>query len=113
MPAQSALTSMAASYCTSMSVPCHLRQCNAFSLRSEICKKQKSLLVSVLLAKPLHGQYFSFVNSDMVDKQSSFNWLRQYLHSKTESTVLAVQDQVIATRVIEIKVMHKSIPSAH
>ena len=50
-----------------------------------------------LLAKPLHGQYFSFVNSDVVDTQNSFNWLRQHLHSETESTVLAVQDQVIAT----------------
>ena len=53
--------------------------------------------MSALLAKPLHSQYFSFVNSDVVDKQSSFNWRRQHLHSETESTILAVQDQVIAT----------------
>ena len=53
--------------------------------------------MSALLAKPLHSQYFSFVNSDVVDKQSSFKWRRQHLHSETESTILAVQDQVIAT----------------
>ena len=111
LPPRSALTSIAVSYCASLSVPCDLRQCDVLSLRSEICKKQKNLLMSALLAKPLHGQYFSFVNSDVVDTQNSFNWLRRHLHSETESTVLAVQDQVIATRVIEAKVMHKFIPS--
>ena len=30
---------------------------------------------------------------------------RQHLHSETESIILAVQDQVIATRVIESKVI--------
>ena len=30
---------------------------------------------------------------------------------KTESTIIDIQDQVIATRVIESKVMHKSVPS--
>ena len=111
LPARSALTSMAASYCVSLSVTCDLRQCTMLSLRSEICKKQQSLLMSALLANPLHSQYFSFVNLNMVDKQSSFNWVRQHLHSETESTILAVQDQVIAIRVMEAKVMHKSIPS--
>ena len=53
----------------------------------------------------------SLVNSDVVDKRSSFNWLKLHLHSETESNILAVQDQVLATRVIEAKVMHKSIPS--
>ena len=32
-------------------------------------------------------------------------------HSETVSTILAVQDQVIATRMIEAKVMHEFIPS--
>ena len=109
--AQFALTSVASSYCASLSVPCDLWRCNVLSLKREICKKQKYLLMSALLAKPLHSQYFSFVNSDVVDKQSNFNWLRQYLQSEIEFTILAEQDQVIATRVIEAKVMHKSIPS--
>ena len=102
---------MVACYCASFSVTCDLQQCNVLSLRSEICKKQKSLLMLALLVKPLHSQYFSFVNSDMVNKQSGFNWVRQHLHSETEYTILAVQDQVIATWVIEAEVMHKSIPS--
>ena len=37
--------------------------------------------------------------------------VRQHLHSETEYTILAVQDQVTAIRVMEAKVMHKSIPS--
>ena len=41
-----------------------------------------------------------------VDKQSSFMWLRQHLHSETELLIIAIQNQVIATRVIESKVMH-------
>ena len=97
LPGRSALTSMVASYCASLLVPCDLWQCNVISLKREICMRQKDLLMSALLAKPLHSQYFSFVSSDVVDKQSSFNWLRQHLHSETESTILAVQDQVIAT----------------
>ena len=97
LPPQSALTSTAVSYCASLSVPCDLWQCDVLSLRSKICKKQKNLLMSALLAKPLYGQYFSFVNSDLVDTQIGFNWLRRHLHSETESTVLAVQDQVTAT----------------
>ena len=39
LPAQSALTSMAASHCASLSVPCDLWQCNVLSLKREICKK--------------------------------------------------------------------------
>ena len=67
--------------------------------------------MSALLAKSIQSKHFPFVNSDVVDKQGSFNWLRQHFHSETELTILAVQDQVIATHVIEAKVMHKSIPS--
>ena len=88
---------MVACYCASLSVMCDLQQCDVLSLRSEICKKRKSLLMLALLDKPLHSQYFSFVNLDMVNKQSGFNWVRQHLHSETEFTILAVQDQVIAT----------------
>lgn len=53
LPARSALTSTrrpATSYSTSLSVPCDLWQCDALPLRCEICKKQKSLLISALLA---------------------------------------------------------------
>ena len=38
-------------------------------------------------------------------------WLKSHLHSETESTILAIQDQVVATRVIEAKIMKKHVPS--
>ena len=71
-------------------MPYDLQQCDALSVRSETCKKQKGLLMSALLAKPLHSQHLSFVHSDVVNKQSSFNWLRQHLHYEIELTILAV-----------------------
>jgi len=46
-----------------------------------------------------------------VDKERSFRWLKIHLHSEMMSTVRAIQDQVIVTRVIEAKVMHKFVPS--
>jgi len=72
------------------------------------CFVQLNSLSSSLLAKPLHGQFFCFVNGNVVDKQKSFAWLKQHLHSET---ILAIQNQVIATRVIESKIMHKFVPS--
>ena len=43
----------------------------------------------------------------------SLCWLKSHIHSEMESTVhvFAIQDQVIATRVIEAKIIHKSVPS--
>ena len=41
----------------------------------------------------------------------SFVWLKQHLHSETESTIFVIQNQVIAIRVIEAKIMHKSVAS--
>ena len=112
LPARSAIIFRAESYCASLSISLDFHHRNVLPLKSMICEKQKNLLLSTLLAKPLHGQFFSFVESNAeVDKCRSFNWLKQHLHSETESTVLAIQDQVIATRVIESKVMHKPIPS--
>jgi len=59
-------------------------------------------------AMPLHGWLCSLVNSSVVDKQKSF----VILYSETKSTIiLAIQNQVIATKVIESKVMHKLVPS--
>jgi len=41
-----------------------------------------------------------------IDKYRSLCLLQSHLHSETESTILAIQDQVIATRVIEAKIMN-------
>ena len=72
---------------------------------------QFSQLMSSLTAKPLHGQYYSLLNDNSIDKRRSIYWLNNHLHSETESTILAIQDQVIATRLIEARIMKKYIPS--
>jgi len=38
-------------------------------------------------------------------------WLKSRVHSESESTILAIQDQAISTRVIQAKIMKMSIPS--
>ena len=73
--------------------------------------KQLAALTSTLLATPLHGQFYSYIQSGQVDIQRSFKWLKIHLYSKTVSTVREVQDQVISTRVIQAKVLHMSVPT--
>jgi len=38
-------------------------------------------------------------------------WLKSLVHSESESTILAIQDQAISTRVIQAKIVKMSIPS--
>ena len=67
--------------------------------------------MSSLISKPLHGKYITLLQCGDVDKPGSARWLQQHLHSESESTVCAIQDQVIATRVYEVKIMGKHLPS--
>ena len=109
LPARRSVISQAMEYCRSLAVPFDYTSCD--SMRDALCGQQLHSLTSSLLAKPLHGCFYSFLNTDAMDKQNSFMWLKQHLHSETESTIIAIQNQVIATRVIESKVMHKPVPS--
>jgi len=109
LPARRSVMALASGYCCSLGVPFECNSCD--SMRGVLSKKQLQSLTSSLLEKPLHGHFYSFINTNTVDKQRSFVWLKQHLHSETESTIIAVQNQVLATRVIEARVMHKSVPS--
>jgi len=62
LPARSAIVFRAECYCASLSIPQNLYQCNVLSMKSMLCEKQKNLLLSTLLAKPLHGQFFHLLN---------------------------------------------------
>jgi len=59
-----------------------------------------------LLLKALYGKFLALLNSEGIDAGWSTCWLRQYLHSESESTI---QDQVIATRLYEGKIMQKAM----
>jgi len=44
-----------------------------------------------------------------VDMDRSFQWLRQSLHSESESMLFTIQDQVICTRVYQTKIMGSQV----
>ena len=74
-------------------------------LRKVLCVAQHDHLLNCLCAKPLHGKFINWARSDAVNTVQSFQWLRGSLHSESESTILAVQDQVLCTRVYQAKIM--------
>jgi hypothetical protein len=49
--------------------------------------------------KPLHGKHINIVRDNHINKQLTYDWLRQgVIFPETEGFVLAIQDQVINTR---------------
>ena len=49
--------------------------------------------------KELHGRYPNVVNSQYVDQQASYKWLTTgSLYTETEGFMIAIQDEVIATK---------------
>ena len=109
LPSHVSLISRAEAYCSVLGLPIDLisGSPNKQALRA----KQLSILMSSLISKPLHGKYITLLQCGDVDKPGSARWLQQHLHSESESTVCAIQDQVIATRVYEVKIMGKRLPS--
>jgi len=94
--------------CASISVTTDFQGTIFSSLKSDYKFRQ---LMSILSEKPLHGWFYSLLNDSSIDKHKSLCWLKSHLHSESESTILAIQDQVIATRVIEAKIIRKHVPS--
>ena len=109
LPSRISVISQEPAYCSGLSLSMSLM--SGHPDKWAIRTKQPSSLKSSLLSKPLHGKYTTLLQSDSVDGSGSSKWLQQHLHLEFESTVLAIQDQVIATRVYEAKIMNKSIPS--
>ena len=70
-----------------------------------------SFLSSYVCAKPLHGKFATWARSDDVDTVQSFCWLQISVHSESESTILAVQHQVLPTRVYQAKIMRCPVPT--
>ena len=98
-------------YCAFLSVTSDFKSILVSSLKSLICDCQFSRLMSAVVEKPLHGQYYALLNKSPFDKSRSICWLKSHVHSESESTILAIQDQAISTRVIQAKIMKMSIPS--
>jgi len=111
LPPRVSILSRANAYCSSLEVASNWLAWPPCEIKKSLRDKQLSLLTESLSVKPLHGKYFSLLQSDGIDKRRSVCWLNQHLHSESESTVIAIQDQVLNTRVYESKIMKKMIPS--
>ena len=51
------------------------------------------------------------MRSDNINASHSFQWLKHSLHSESENSVFAVQDQVLCTRVYQSRIMRLPVPS--
>ena len=81
LPPHVAMLSRAKSYCSSLSINADVEICPSSILKCTICETQLSLLINSLSVKPLHGKYYSLLDTSDVDKGVSTRWLRQHLHS--------------------------------
>ena len=80
-------------------------------LKAAIFAAQQKKLLDCLSAKPLHGKFFNWIRSVDMNIDWSFRWLNRSLHSELESTIFAIQDQVISTRVYQARIIRSHIPS--
>jgi len=62
-------------------------------LKTNVIAAQRKRLLDVLVAKPLHGKFFTWLQSSDVNALRSFRWLQCSLHSESESSVFAVRDR--------------------
>ncbi|XP_044766225.1 uncharacterized protein LOC123322347 [Coccinella septempunctata] len=61
-------------------------------------------------SKPLHGRFYASLHQPEVDIQNSTTYLKQgYLFPQTEGTILAIQDQVVPTRVYTKHILKQNV----
>lgn len=69
-------------------------------------------LLNTWKGKELHGRFYSSLNSETVNQQLSLEYLKRgYLAVETEGSILAIQDQVVATRSYRKHICHLSVDS--
>ena len=111
LPASRSIITRANNFLKTMSLTIQLTSVTCDELRGTVCAHQRQCHLEHLNDKPLHGKFYSWCFAGSVDPLRSFHWLNQYLHSESESTILAIQDQVLHTRVYEAKIMKQAVPS--
>jgi len=85
-----------------------LAQATADEVKNAVCDHQKARHWNVLKDKP---QFVNWCCSGPIDLSKSFYWLKEFFHSEFESSIFAIQDQVVRTRVYETKIMHVPGPT--
>ena len=78
-------------YCAFLSVTSDFKSILLSSLKSLICDCQFSQLMSAVVEKPLHDQYYALLNKNSIDTPGSMCWLKSHVHSEPESTILPIQ----------------------
>ena len=110
MPSSKSLLSRAETFAADLGLT-NLSCLTTGQFKSRICSAQRQEFVDRLCGKPLHGKFFIYMRSDTIDASLSFRWLKHSLHSESESSIFAVQDQVLCTRVYQSKIMKLPVPS--
>jgi len=80
-------------------------------LKIAVATSQREKLLDILYAKPLHGKFFTWVHSSAINPARSFRWLQCSMHGESESSIFAIQDQVLCTRSYQAKIMRISVQS--
>jgi len=111
LPPRKSVCSRANAFVSTMSLDIDLAQATADEVKNVVCDRQKALRWDVLKDKPLHGKFVNWCCSGPIDLSKSFYWLKEFFHSESESSIFAIQDQVVRTRVYETKIMHVPGPT--
>ena len=111
MPSCRSVVARADCFLACLSLSLNLDSVTSSELKTAVCSKQQKSHRDHLCSKPLHGKFYSWCSSIDVDMARSFHWLSQSVYSETESTILAIQDQVLSTRVYTAKIMKLDVPS--
>ena len=100
LPKRSSVLIRAREYCASLSVIVDFHTTIFSTMKLLIHDCQFTQLMSSVVDKPLCGYYYALLNKSSTDKSRSVSWLKSHLYSESESTILAIQNQAISTRVI-------------
>ncbi|KAL1446054.1 hypothetical protein WDU94_005517 [Cyamophila willieti] len=80
------------------------------NIRPDVHPTTNQDLINTWKSKSLHGRYLNFVNDENINKNVSFNWMKNgYLHPETEGFYTAIQDKVIRTRNYEKIILKNDI----
>ena len=111
MPVHKSVVAKANGFLASLSLHFEVAFVTISELKGVVCGQQQKFHCDQLCSKPLHGKFYSWCCSSGVEISRSFHWLSQSAHSETESTIMAVQDQVLSTRVYQAKIMKLNVPT--
>ena len=114
LPPHGSIVSRASSLVSSLSFVNDFLHYSPGQLRAAVCSAQQRQLLDCLCANLcMVRKFFSWIHSADVSIAKNFQWLQQSLHSESESTLFAIQDQAICTRVYQARIIGSPISSIY